>query len=463
MSSELGFNDRRPMLQPVVLSVFLALLCIAGGASRADQWGQAIVRGGAVLAIIQTALLAPRPRLLTNPVFILLVCAIALPLLQLVPLPPPWWTHLPGRSIVAGAAASVGEGQPWRPLAMVPGAAFNAAASLVVPLAVVVLMTASERVSVNWVAGTLTALITGSMVLGLYQFTGAGFDNPLINDGTNEVSGVFANRNHFALFLSIGCLTAPCWAISVNNERQLVWRILIVLGLVLAFLLTILASGSRSGILLGIIAVVLAGMLIGKKVGRIASKYRYRVLTPIFAIIGVGATSAIALLTLSDRAISINRVLSVAPGDDLRSQSLPTVINMIWEYFPFGSGFGSFDEVFRIYEPFSFLSPEYFNHAHNDFFEVVLNGGVPGLILLIVAIGWWGLSSIKAWRTPFSDRRLFRRVGSSILLLVIIASFLDYPARTPLIMAVIAIAAMWLNDNIGDERRLPLRDGREEL
>src|SRR3546814_14561816 len=42
--------------------------------------------------------------------------------------------------------------------------------------------------------------------------------------------------------------------------------------------------------------------------------------------------------------------------------------------------------------------PTYFNHAHNDFLEIVLDGGLPALLLMLVAIGWYGMASMRAWR-----------------------------------------------------------------
>src|SRR5690606_13261800 len=108
------------------------------------------------------------------------------------------------------------------------------------------------------------------------------------------------------------------------------------------------------------------------------------------------------------------------------------------------SGLGAFDPVYRIHEPDELLNTAYFNHAHNDFLEVVLDAGLAGLLLLGGAILWFLGKSLKAWRGDTS-RTILPRLGSSILLLILIASITDYPARTPMIMAVVIIAAIWLN------------------
>src|SRR3546814_14825252 len=80
----------------------------------------------------------------------------------------------------------------------------------------------------------------------------------------------------------------------------------------------------------------------------------------------------------------------------MRARGLPTVLSMIAAYFPAGAGFGGFDPIFRLHEPFRLLKPTYFNHAHNDFLEVVLDGGLPAALLLLVAIGWYAIASIRS-------------------------------------------------------------------
>jgi O-antigen ligase len=131
----------------------------------------------------------------------------------------------------------------------------------------------------------------------------------------------------------------------------------------------------------------------------------------------------------------------------MRSRALPTVWAMTLGYFPFGAGLGSFDPVFRIHEPLALLKPTFFNHAHNDLIEVVLDAGLPGLLLLLGALTWWGRASVRAWRSGSTASPMLPRIGSAMLLLVILASVFDYPARTPMMMALIVVAALWLHQN----------------
>lgn len=435
---------RPPSLSFVLLCTLLVVLWIAGGASRGDVAGQIIVRGASWAALLLAALFGPRPALgPVRPVLVLLCCALGLAVLQLIPLPPALWQSLPGRGPFLEAAAISGQAQPWRSWAIVPGAAVNAVSSLVVPFATLILVAGLREREESWLPGLLLGLITAAMLIGLLQFSGVRLDNPLINDSAGEVGGTFANRNHFALFLSFGCLLAPVWAFL--GGRQPGWRGPLAIGLVLLFALTILATGSRAGIGLGILGIVIGVALTRKSMQRTLSHYP-RWVGP--AIIAASATAIVALVALSiaaDRAVSINRALSVDPAQDMRSRGLPTVLAMIREYFPVGAGFGGFDPLFRLHEPFGLLKFTYFNHAHNDLLEVILDAGVAGLVLLLAAIAWWLIASIRAWRNTDAVPSVVARLGSSMLLFILFASAFDYPARTPMMMAVAVVAACWLN------------------
>ncbi|KQM36609.1 hypothetical protein ASE59_15025 [Sphingomonas sp. Leaf10] len=399
--------------------------------------GQVVVRGTTWLLVILCILFGSPPDMRqVRPVAMLLLAAFVLVLVQLVPLPPSVWQMLPGRANLGGIIDPLS----WRPLAIVPGAAWNAASSLIVPFAVLLFLAGMEPRERAWLPGILLGLAAFSMIIGLLQFSGAGFANPFINDTPGQVAGMFANRNHFALFLALGCLIAPTWAF--GNSRP-GWRIPIALGLLILFAMTILASGSRAGILVGVPGIGI-GLFMARNGIRRMLRHAPRWMFPAI-LVGVVALIAIFILLLvaADRAVSIDRAFALDRAEDMRTRGLPTVLAMVSLYFPAGSGFGGFDPMFRMHEPFELLKPTYFNHAHNDFLEIALDGGLPGVLLLAAAIGWWLIASIRAWRgdTSYATARL----GSALLLLIFMASMLDYPARTPMMMAVIVIAASWLN------------------
>lgn len=433
----------RPSLSFILLCVFLMILWVAGGASRADVAGQIIVRGAAALFLIVAILFGDRPTLArARPLWLVLIAAIALALVQLIPLPPDIWQSLPGRTMLAGAAAASDQTQPWRPWSIVPGTTVNAACSLIVPMTTLLLASGLREKEQSLTPGLILGLVAASTLLGLLQFSGAGFNNPFINDTPGTVSASFANRNHFALFLAIGCLLVPGWVFS--ERRRQYWKRSAGLGLSLLFALTILATGSRAGIALGFVALVIGILLTWQGIRAELRRYPRWVLLMLFAgIIGIMAVF-VTISVVADRAVSVDRIFADDPGQDMRSRGLPIVLAMIREYFPLGSGLGGFDPVFRMHEPFSWLNLTYFNHAHNDFLEIVLDTGLPGLLLLVGALFWWGRASVRVWRAGLGATYMLAQLGSAMLLLIIIASIFDYPARTPMIMALAVIAGTWL-------------------
>lgn len=401
--------------------------------------GQVVVRAGAWVVIVAALLGGSRPVLAgVRPVLILLLATIALPLVQLIPLPPMSWQALPGRSILL----IPGEPAGWRPWTMTPGATRNALASLVVPAAMLlVLSQANDRVY-RWLPAMLISMIGMATLLGLLQFSGAGFNSPLLNDTPGAVSSIFANRNHFALFLAIGCLTTPVWALA--DRKALRWRGPLAGGLVILFVLTILATGSRSGMLLGALSLVLALTLVGRQLRRRLRGAPSWVLPALIGVAVLVIGGVVALSFAADRADAITRLIALEDSEDMRTRARPTVLAMIALYMPFGSGFGGFDPVFRIHEPFSLLKLTYFNQAHNDFLGVALDGGLAGMALLTAGILWWLFATVRVWRAPADEAVAVGRLGSSIVLLVLVASLTDYPARTPTIMAILVIAGVWL-------------------
>jgi O-antigen ligase len=429
----------------ILLCILLAMLVLAGGSARADAVGQVFVRATAAIVMIAGLLLGGRPQFAPlKPVLVLLAAILVLPLLQLIPLPPSLWTALPGRSAFEAAAAVTGEAQPWRPWSIVPGATVNAAASLLVPIATLFLIAGIKPKEQLWLPGLLLGLVTIATLAGLLQFSGGGFTNVLVDAKADAVNGTFANRNHFALFLALGCLIAPVWMFPSGQRPS--WRAPTGLGLILLFLLTILATGSRAGTGLGIAGLVIGVLLARRSIVRELRRYPRWVIWALVAGV-LGAIAIAVLLTIAaDRAVSVNRAFALDPGQDMRARGLPTVLAMVREYFPFGSGLGGFDPLFRMHEPFHLLKPTYFNHVHNDFLEILLDAGVPGVLLLIAALGWWLWASVRAWRAGSGSAGVYPKLGSALILLIILASAVDYPARTPMIMAMVAIAAAWLSN-----------------
>ena len=451
MSHHPAAPDRASTFSFWLLVGLLAILWVAGGASRADVLGQPVVRFFAWTFIVVIILALPRAnwRAPKEPVIMLGVGAL-LVALQLVPLPPSVWTELPGRAIFIEAAVLAGTEQPWRPLSISPSGTSNALASLITPMAVL-LLAANLTNEQHWRLVKFVLCLAGAgSVLGALQFSGANFDNPLINTVPGSVAGNFANRNHFSLFLAVGCVLAVAWAFRAEMP---VWKVAAALGIILIFTLLILATGSRSGTIVGMLGVVLAFLAFHAEAVPRLKIIPQKIAIPAFIVAIVVVIGSLWLSVSLDRAASIERASSLEGEADLRWQIWPIVREMAWSYSPAGTGFGTFDPVFRISEPDGLLNTLYINLAHNDGLQIFLEGGLVGLILFAAALVWFVLRSFQAWfyRREATGSRYLAKAGSIIVILILAASVTDYPVRTPMIMALLALAAFWLA-NIRAER-----------
>jgi O-antigen ligase len=80
-------------------------------------------------------------------------------------------------------------------------------------------------------------------------------------------------------------------------------------------------------------------------------------------------------------------------------------------------------------------------HAHSDYLEILMELGLPGLLLMAIGLAWWALTTLQIWRMePGTETRL--RMAASVALLAILAhSMVDFPLRTPAIATLAALCA----------------------
>jgi O-antigen ligase len=119
-------------------------------------------------------------------------------------------------------------------------------------------------------------------------------------------------------------------------------------------------------------------------------------------------------------------------------------------YWPAGAGIGTFDEVFQVDESLENLTKRTAGRAHNDYLELAIEAGLPGLALAglwIVLIGW------LSWRARHSSQRWVAWAGSSFLLAIALQSITDYPLRNQTILAFAGFALVLLGRIATDQRR----------
>ncbi len=434
----------------LILCLFLAIVALTGGGSRSDIQSLVLLRPLAVgvaaygLLTLSQAEFTRYSALLKSAAALFILCA-----LYIVPLPPGLWSSLPSHALVAQVDRLAGLDNVWRPLALAPDEARNTLLSLFVPLAVLLLgvqLGVRRQVHIAWF---VAILLLCSVFMGALQLIAPGSDALYFYRVTNKgmAVGLFANRNHHAVMLACLMLfiafAASTTAKVLRDERQ---RVGLALAVGVFFVLPVLVlSGSRAGLLTLIMALAMCPLLYAvqdnrpRKAASLLAQRRWwlaggAVAFVIVAIIGVMALG-------SDTWLAKRAQTSML--EDSRLNLWIGTLELLPTYMPLGAGPGSFVDVYKAFEPLDSLSQQYANHVHNDWLEIVLNYGVLGVGLLVLAIVFWVRRARVALGAGTGDTALLQRLGVGILLIVAVASFVDYPIRVPMVASVATMSAIW--------------------
>jgi hypothetical protein len=426
------------------LLIFLGIVFLTGGGSRSDISSLAILRFVAACSLAWGIWRVSRLDLARIWIPLILLAAVAgIAIVQLIPLPPGFWAGLPGRELIARIDGLIGL-DVWRPISLSPARTANTLASLVVPLAALVLFaTVRDR---NTILLGLVFFGVLSGLVGVLQLSSdprsAIYFYKITNSGS--AVGLFANRNHHAVFLAC-CVLISLYLMRPLSQRLPNWKRWSLAGSVVFMTLAIVANGSRAGlialflvILIAAIAAVLERSRFTRRDSSASAVRRY--LFPA----GLAVTGAVifTLFAFAGRSTAISRLLAGGQIEDLREKLLPYLLNMITDFQPFGTGLGAFEYAYKMREPYELLNPSYLNQAHNDWLQFPIEGGVAAITVMVVGLGF---AAIRLFRLAKLSRGDAPRVdecwlGFGLLLILAIASVVDYPLRVPSIMSVAIIA-----------------------
>jgi O-antigen ligase len=408
--------------------LFLALLL--GGSTRA-------IWGNMTLQLLATALLAwavlsparePWPHQ-ARPLVLIAVAGLVLILLQLVPLPPALWSTLPGREPVAQGYAMLGDPLPWLPLSLNPHGSLASALALLPPIAVAAaILNKPQREA--WLAAALLAGACLGIVLGALQIASAGpgesglFLYEITNGGA---VGFFANRNHMGTLLLASLPFAFALlggALQTREKDRSLGSSALLGAIVLLLLAGIVLNGSTAVFLLG-------PPVLGFSLLLLPMPSRWRRMLAVAALLLL-IVSALALTTLPTSA-EPEGDMSLRSRLDLWSASAPLVSDV----FPVGSGLGSFEPFFHLYENPAETTRTYVNHAHNDYLELLIELGIAGGLLIIAFLAFWSRLAFRLWRLPAASR--LARAATIVSAAVLVQSLVDYPLRTAAIASLFGL------------------------
>ncbi len=429
----------RTGLRGWLAALYLGACILLGGASGtgAGAAGNAMLQIGAVAIILvllwsRRATLPPAGR---APALIIGLFAL-IGLLSLIPLPPSLWQSLPYRDEIASSLGLIGVNGVSLPLSLAPQSTIASLLWLLPPLAMFLLVLTLPPDQRRKLCTTILIMAAASIVLGAFQLL-SGTQSPLrfyaITNADSAV-GFFANRNHQATLV---LCAIPCAALlaarfaSKRNRSKRSGGLAIIVSAAILLLTGIGITGSTAGFGLAIPAVFAAVLI-----------YRRSLYGPVGRRWLAGLATILVLFLVLALAGPVNQEKL---SEDLSDQPLSratfalTTIQATAETFPVGTGLGTFAEVYRRFQDPNLASREYANHAHNDYLEVALELGLPGILLVLAGIFWWLKRSVHSWRSEAAGASL-GRTGSVIIGVVLLHSLVDYPLRTSAIAAVFAVA-----------------------
>jgi O-antigen ligase len=425
----------------------VVLAMLFGGAARQGLWPDAIVQLAA-LPLLPWALFRLAPSTLGRAgqsALVLLCAVVAWPVMQLVPLPPTVWSLLPGRAEIAAAYAAAGMAAPWIPVSLDAAATWRALLSLLPAVAIFLATLALDQRKRRVLIALILTTAFVSVLLGLLQTMG-GPESPLrfyaITNRERAV-GFFANANHDAAFL---CATIPfiaAWAIGLVLDRRdgrTVGLILLVL-LLIVVVIGVALTRSRAGIALMLIA-GLGALLLAWRDSRGRSSRR-------LVQIAIGGNAVAVLLAFQFGFLALmQRAEESAVIEDIRWPVAAVTGQAAIANMPFGTGFGTFVPVFERFAPRSLVMERYVNHAHNDWLELWMTGGVPAMLLLLGFLVWFAVAGARPWRAAAPDAPVFdralARAATIVITLALVHSAFDYPLRTAAFSVVFAVATAYL-------------------
>lgn len=426
---------------PAAVSFALLLAIVSGGSSQADS---AIFTQFRLLCLVLlgTALF----RLLSTPLvlieklaMLLVIASVSLVALQLVPLPYAMFAGLPGRDFVAKIFSIAGIAPRSMPMTLSPEATWGCLLTLMPPIAVF-LATLTTESRMRWLL--VAAILLGSVAnvfLGLAQRFQGPTSGLYLFEITNygSATGFFSNRNNFAMLL---CVAIPLtWAMTQKLIRMraispaaaiaggVVMMIIIFMGLA--------ASNSRSGIFLGMLAITLSTVMVAYAQPTSGRSERRNKQTRYSLLAILGAAFILGQFGMT----GILRIIESDPLSDYRTEIRTVTTRAAADYFPVGSGFGTFRQVYEMHETPATMYSSFVNHAHNDWLELWLEGGLPAAALMACFLALFTVQAVRVWnpRGPYVEHVL-PRAASVVGIILLLHSLVEFPLRMPALACIFA-------------------------
>jgi O-antigen ligase len=314
--------------------------------------------------------------------------------------------------------------------------------SLLVAISVVLTFWCARTIfakgGVRLAARTVAALGLALAVFGIVQHMTAphSFYGTIVPRQTTPF-GPYLNHSDFAMWLVMGLLLTSGYLITRLYSQQpgvdafdnrALWLTLAAAAMVAALVVGL----SRSGLIAGVAGFVTLWIL---STARVERRGRMQLLTG-FALVAVAAA-----LFANTTAVA-GRIEQTISGSGGRAAIWRATWPMAKDFWRTGIGAGAFERAMVVYQPAPHET--FFNHAHNDYLQMITEGGVLLVIPAIAALAAAIVGIRGRLRSDRSSMYWVRAGAVSGLVAVAVQSIwetgLRVPANTLLFAALAAIA-----------------------
>ena len=428
----------RELVAPIYL-----LMCLVLGGSAQAIWGNMLLQLIGLAIIAWSAVDADADPLVkpARQLLWLVVAGLAVVAVQLIPLPGSVWPGLGGRRWIAEGYRILGVDVPPMSLSLTPYKSIDALLGLIPAIAIFAAIVRLKAYRGGLLsASLLVAAVTGILLGALQVMSSAPEASPwyLYRQTNYGVAvGFFANANHMATLLLITLPFLAALAAAAKGRDAHRYRAFLTLAGAASLVLIVGVALNRSLAAYGLVLPVLvASALILLPHGS-----RCRKLALIgAAVLLVAGIALVATSSIGSNAFGQEATTSVQS----RQEILATTSTALKDFFPFGSGLGSFREVYRLYEDPAAVGAIYVIHAHNDYAELLLETGLAGAVVLALFLLWWGAAVRRVWLS--AEAGPFARAASIASAAVLAHSLVDYPLRTAAISAAFGMCLALLAD-----------------
>ena len=362
--------------------------------------------------------------------WVYLFLCLALALLFLVPVPIDVWEALPGRQLYISSfewLANQGIELSSFSVSVIRSETIYSLLILIPCLAVFLSALSLRSEHIKRLVYVFLFVAAAQGILGLIQYAS---DDPFFVFGMEysgrAAQGMFINRDHFAAFMEMALpVSLGLMLYSVGRQGKgasdLNFKVNDLLSFAFIAITVFLAAvftRSRTGVFIVLLIFLMSSLIFSRHIGG----KRSAGWAAAFGVIAFGVAGSIGLIPV------LNRFVGEDPLEDGRWPIFETTLTVIREFFPLGSGPGTFAEVYRAFQPVE--QAFYANHAHNEYLELLVEMGAAGAFvivgfLLLYVYGWFRLSG-NVW-----DRMRFIQVAAGLAILsILLHCLLDFILHT---------------------------------